>query len=49
MEEEKKEKKNPYLRDLRGDDPDEHDCDNQAQPRPVLETGAHARRQLFYD
>lgn len=33
------------LRDLRGDDPDEHDGDNQAQPRPVLEAGTHVRRR----
>lgn len=30
------------LRDLRGDDPDEHHGDDEAEARPVLEIGTHA-------
>lgn len=33
------------LRDLGGDDPDQHDGDDEAQARSVLEAGAHVRRQ----
>jgi len=35
----------PHLRDLGGEDPNQHDGDDEAEASSVLEAGAHVRRQ----